>query len=94
MLDEILNDIPDRMTPSRAARACGRHVSTVWRWINRGVQVNGGRVHLQAVRIGGQSEISASALREFLHEINRRPVDDFMASRQSSVARECEERGL
>ena len=71
MLDDSLNDLRDQVSISRAGRQCGRHASTVWRWVHRGIRVGEKRVSLRSVRIGGRAVITASALRDFLLEINR-----------------------
>lgn len=94
MLTEILGDLPDRMTVTTTAQACDANVSTVWRWINRGILINGERVRLQAVRMGGRLFITAKSLRCFLTELNRRNPYKSSNPKFDALDRECEERGL
>lgn len=94
MLTEILGDLPERMTVTTAAKACDTNVSTVWRWINRGILVNGERVRLQAVRVGGRLVITAISMQRFLTELNRRPPNGPSNPKPDALDRQCEERGL
>lgn len=94
MLSEILDDLPDRMTVTNTAQACGANVSTVWRWINRGILINGERVRLQAVRVGGRLFITAKSLRLFLADLNRHNRDESSTPKFDALDRQCEERGL
>lgn len=94
MLSEILDDLPERMTVTNAAQACGANVSTVWRWINRGILINGERVRLQAVRVGGRLFITAESLRRFLTDLNRCSPNESSNPKFDALDRECEERGL
>ena len=59
-----------------AKRVPGRpHVSTLWRWANKGVRAaDGNRIFLEAWRFGGKHFTTLAALEEFgrrLNEANR-----------------------
>jgi hypothetical protein len=56
---------------TEVARLCeGVHISTVWRWIQKGV----GGVRLQSVKVGGQRYVFARDLDTFMAKING--IDD------------------
>ena len=50
----------------RRARGKNPHVSTVYRWVNRGVR----GVHLESVQVGGILYTSFEAIRRFLVRLN------------------------
>ncbi len=60
MTIEILT--AERFSVTETARRLGVHVSTVWRWIHRGIR---GR-RLETVRVGGRRYVLRETLESFL----------------------------
>jgi hypothetical protein len=58
------------ITFSQAARQLPRRPapSTFWRWRHEGVLINGRRIKLRCVRVGGQWYTTATAFADFLRE--------------------------
>lgn len=69
-----INTLRDRQSIGRVAEQLGVHVSTVWRWVLRGVR---GR-KLATVTIGGRRYILAASLEAFLADSGDRnkPSED------------------
>jgi hypothetical protein len=66
------------------------HVSTVWRWITRGLR----GVKLETVKIGGTTCTSEEALRRFFAALSagrQQPATRSNAERQAQVERELQQ---
>ena len=60
-LQDAANDLPSGMNPGKRI-----HFSTLWRWALRGcLAIDGRRVRLEAVRLGGRWLTSKEALQRF-----------------------------
>ena len=68
------------------------HLSTIYRWISRGV--NG--VRLESLKLGRATVTSREALQRFAERQTRadRPEDHRVPARSAAAARELERRGL
>ena len=68
-LDTLQDAIPINEVPRRLPRRGGKkvHISTVWRWVNRGVR----GVKLESLTIGGRRYVRPEALEVFLEALNR-----------------------
>ncbi len=53
-----------QIVPGRDGERC--HVSTVLRWVLKGVKRNGVRIRLEAVRVGGRYLVQPEALDRFI----------------------------
>jgi hypothetical protein len=67
MAIDILGE--SRLTPAAAARELDVNVSTVWRWILRGIKGH----RLESALIGGKRFTSFEALSRFVAQINASP---------------------
>lgn len=80
-----------RMTMSAAASRLGVHISTLFRWAQRGVR---GR-KLPTVVIGGQRYVLERDLEQFLEALNAgRHFDGPDADRSQAVARQLDAMGI
>ena len=59
-----VRDLPDRLPQGPAGPL---HMSTIWRWVNRGIR---GGVKLEAFWLGGQRMTSTQAVERFLAKLN------------------------
>ena len=95
MTDQILPaDCPRLLTTAQIAKILNKHISTIWRWINKGVLVHGIPVRLRAIRLGGQSVVTISALQQFLAALNERNTEATGSLDFDSTSRACEAHGL
>jgi hypothetical protein len=64
-----------QIPPGRGGERC--HISTLVRWISRGVlSPNGSRVRLEAIRLGGRWLTSRAAIQRFCDALTPRTEDD------------------
>jgi len=81
-------------------RAIGERPSPlkVWRWVNKGIKVNGRRVKLDAKKVGGRFYASPDTVTEFIDAQNP-PADhddavDDSAGRSEAMERRLQSAGL
>ena len=79
-----LHEIPQRLPPRRSGRPV--HMSTVYRWIQRGVR----GVRLEAVRIGGILSTSREALQRFAEQLSGELDLPAVSSRSERQLREIQ----
>lgn len=79
VLNEVMNGdrllIPEAAKLFPAATTSGEHIAeyTVIRWVRNGVSMpGGGRLYLEAVRIGGREVTSRAAVKRFIAAQNTR----------------------
>lgn len=81
-----------RLLPSKPAP------STHWRWRTKGVKINGRRIKLKCVRVGGKWFTTAPAFQKFLQEQTEaalaRPDDGVSADRPEDQQRRLQQAGL
>lgn len=82
--------IPVREVPEHVPKKRGNkkvHISTVHRWISRGVR---GR-RLETILVGGERYTSWEALNRFFAERHCDPYPDIDPNRQKAIAQACAE---
>lgn len=71
-LQDAANDLPSGMKPGKPI-----HFSTLWRWVLRGcLAIDGRRVRLEAVRLGGRWLTSREALQRFSDALSHDQADE------------------
>lgn len=76
-----------RVSLTDLAKELGVHVSTVWRWVLRGL----GGHHLESVRIGGRRITSREAFARFIAATNGQPLPTPQKRHTAEVQRAEEE---
>ena len=81
---DLLDALADALTPGQAARRCGVHVATVYRWMDRGA----GGVRLDFLKVGGRKRMIPRAdLEGFVRALTRRERRDDAGPAEPSESR-------
>jgi len=93
-------DTYHRYSPNQLAQELDVHISTIWRWMKKGVGRGATRVVLRAFRIGGRVYILKDDVEQFLRAINEPDLvqpetkPSSYISPDDDAERLCEEAGL
>jgi hypothetical protein len=92
MLLDILNET--RLTLHEVAKRCHVNLSTTWRWVLSGIVINGKRVKLRTVRLGGRRVTSTEELQRFFERCNpQSPPEQPVIRTQTQIDRESADAG-
>src|SRR5437773_2372626 len=91
---DIVNENPEGLYAAARQHPAFRHLcgKSLTRYALRGVLVNGVRVKLGVIRVGGRLLTSAAALDRFLAEMNQSPPESLPAPRSPSARLKSSER--
>ena len=90
--EEIDLGIPtEAITLTELAQRVNKHVSTIWRWITRGVRGADGRMHvLSSEPIGGRQYVSAAEFRDWRDKVGSKPRQQSADRKSKNRDREME----